>query len=158
LTGTLSLTIIGTILKAELNTGLKVKENALGLMLANIILIIFIFLMSKAIFIENDIVLRESENASLHEIAFSSLFVIGGFYWVHFLMYGADVSSSLGSRGIILVVSYEIIGMMIFLLFRKQFLDFLHSVNKKIPLILKIPVGFELFICCYLLATNLMVK
>ncbi len=112
--------------------------------------------MFRSIQFDSKGILAEAEKASAIELLISSVFVIGGFYLVHVLMYGPHANASLGSRGIMFIVGYELLGMFIFLLFRKPFVAFLYGVEEHMPLLLKIPVGFEFMFCCYLLVSNIL--
>jgi hypothetical protein len=124
--------------------------------IADLILVAFIFLMFRSVQFDNEAILAEAERASVLELLLSSVFVIGGFYLVHVLMYGVNANASLGSRGIMVIVCYELIGMFIYLLFKEKFIRFLRWTNELAPFLLKVPVGFELIFCCYLLVTNIL--
>ncbi len=123
--------------------------------IADIILICFIYLMFRAIKFDNKTILKEAEKASVLELLISSLFVIGGFYLIHILMYGVNANSTLGSRGIVFIICYELVGMFIFLLFKESFLLFLKWFDENMNILVKVPVVFEFLFCCYLLASNI---
>lgn len=127
----------------------------MSLIFADIILVVFIFLMFRAVQFDNETILREAERASVLELLVSSFFVIGGFSFVHSLMYGLNTAPVLGSQGIILIVCYELVGMFVFILFKSQFVHFLRWCDHCAPFLLKAPLAFELFFCCYLLAINI---
>lgn len=121
----------------------------------DLILVGFIFLMFRSIQFDNDTILKEAEKASPLELFISSVFVIGGFYLVHVLMYGVNANSSFGSKGIFFIVCYELIGMFTFLLYKESFIRFLRWFDKNMSILLKVPIAFELLFCCYLLAANI---
>ncbi len=124
--------------------------------IADIILIGFIFLLFRAFQFENAFIIKEAENANVWELLLSSVFVIGGFCFLHILIYGINANDSWGSKGIIFIVCYELIGMFIFLLFKGPFIAFLKRCDSQMPFLLKIPVACEFLFCCYLLAMNIL--